>query len=76
MPERITKNKSGGYKVTGPHGTHAKDTTKQKAEAQVRLLNAIEHGFKPTGKVAQGGTKGNKSGGEMGDFHSKRSKKG
>lgn len=29
---------------------HAKSTTKAKAEAQVRLLNAVSHGFKPTGK--------------------------
>lgn len=45
----MTQNSNGSYKVTGPHGTHAKGTTKKKAEAQVRLLNAIDHGWKPTG---------------------------
>ena len=45
MPVKITK--VDGYKVTTPHGTKAKRTTKKKAEKQKRLLNAIEHGFKP-----------------------------
>ena len=43
MPYKIKKSKSGKYKVTSPHGTRAKGTSKQKAEAQVRLLQAIEH---------------------------------
>ena len=42
MPVKITKTK-GGYKVSTPGGTKAKRTTKKKAEAQRRLLNAIEH---------------------------------
>jgi len=48
MPYKIRKNK-GSYSVTSPHGTRAKHTTKEKAEAQVRLLQAVEHnpGFKP-----------------------------
>jgi hypothetical protein len=33
----------GGYKVVTPNAVHAKHTTKDKAEAQVRLLEAIEH---------------------------------
>lgn len=49
MPEKMTKTSSGGYRVTGPHGVHAKNTTKAKAKAQVRLLNAVDHGWKPTG---------------------------
>ena len=49
MPVKITKVK-GGYKVSTPHGTKAKSTTKTKAEAQKRLLNAVEHGWHPTGK--------------------------
>ena len=53
MPEKITKTSSGGYKVTGPHGVHAKNSTKENAEAQVRLLNAVEHGFVP-GKSREG----------------------
>ena len=48
MPYKIRKNKKG-YSVTSPHGTKAKHTTKKKAEAQKRLLQAIEHNpdFKP-----------------------------
>lgn len=47
MPYKIRKKKSDGYSVRGPSGVHAKNTTKEKAESQVRLLNAIEHGFEP-----------------------------
>ena len=49
MPEKLTANSDGTYKVTGPHGVHAKNSTKANAEAQMRLLNAIDHGFKPKG---------------------------
>lgn len=49
MPEKITKVK-GGYRVSTPGGVKAKKTTKKKAEAQAKLLRAVEHGFKPTGK--------------------------
>ncbi|PNX51508.1 MAG: hypothetical protein BV458_11440 [Thermoplasmata archaeon M9B2D] len=49
MPVKVKKVK-GGYRVSTPHGTKAKKTTKKKAEAQKRLLNAVEHGWKPTGK--------------------------
>jgi len=48
MPAKISKNKSGGYSVRTPNGVHAKGTTKKKAMAQQRLLNAIDHGYKPT----------------------------
>lgn len=47
MPTKITRNKSGTYRVSTPHGTKSKSTTKKKAEAQKRLLDAIDHGFKP-----------------------------
>jgi hypothetical protein len=40
----------GKYKVKGPSGTHAKGTTKKKAEAQIRLLRMIEHGGTPNKK--------------------------
>ena len=53
MPEKLTKNSDGTYKVTGPHGVHAKSSSKKNAEAQVRLLNAIDHGFVP-GKSRDG----------------------
>ncbi len=50
MPEKITKLANGKYQVRGPHGIHAKGTSKVSAEAQRRLLNAIDHGWKPTHK--------------------------
>jgi len=65
MPEKITKTKSGKFRVTGPHGVHAKGTTRAKAKAQVRLLNAIEHGFKPRKKKKHGKKHGSA---EFGDF--------
>lgn len=49
MPTRITKVK-GGYRVSTPGGVKAKETTKKKAIAQKRLLQGVEHGWKPTGK--------------------------
>lgn len=52
MPEKLTKNPDGTYKVTGPSGVHAKSSTESNAKAQIKLLNAIEHGFKPTSKSA------------------------
>lgn len=48
MPVKIKKTKGGKYRVSTPSGTKAKATTKKKAEAQKRLLNAVEHGWKPT----------------------------
>lgn len=52
MPVKINKT-DGKYRVSTPHGTKAKATTRKKAEAQKRLLNAVEHGWKPTGKKAK-----------------------
>ena len=49
MPVKIAKVK-GGYRVTTPTSVHAKHTTLAKAKAQKRLLNAVEHDWKPTGK--------------------------
>jgi len=51
MPVKIRKT-NHKYKVSTPHGVKAKGTTKKKAEAQKRLLNAIEHNpnFKPRKK--------------------------
>lgn len=49
MPVKVKKVK-GGYRVSTPGGVKAKKTTKKKAKAQKRLLNAVEHGWKPTGK--------------------------
>ena len=50
MPVSITK--VNGYQVKTPHGVHAKRTTKKKAKRQARLLRAVEHGWKPTGRRA------------------------
>lgn len=50
MPVRITSLGNGRYRVSTPGGVKAKSTTKAKAEAMKRLLNAVEHGWKPTGK--------------------------
>lgn len=49
MPVKVRKLKSGKYKVSTPGGTKSKGTSKGKAESQKRLLNAVEHGWKPTG---------------------------
>jgi hypothetical protein len=53
MPVSIRKTPSGRYRVSTPHGTKAKHTTKKKAKAQARLLRAVDHGWKPTGKKAR-----------------------
>ena len=52
MPTKV-KKVDGGYRVSTPGGVKAKRTTKKKAKAQKRLLNAIDHGFKP--RRAKGG---------------------
>jgi len=51
MPVKIKK--VDGFRVSTPHGVKAKGTTKAKAESQKRLLNAVEHGWKPTGAPAK-----------------------
>lgn len=43
----IVKKADGGYSVSTPSGTKAKKTTLAKAMAQRRLLNAVDHGWKP-----------------------------
>ncbi len=50
MPYELAKLKSGKYEVSGPSGVHAKSTSKKKGKAQIRLLQGVEHGWKPTGK--------------------------
>ena len=51
MPAKITKLPSGKYQVKTPNSIRAKGTTRDKAEKQQRLLNAIEHGWKPSGVI-------------------------
>jgi len=53
MPVRVRKTGRSRYRVSTPSGTKAKGTTKAKAMAQRNLLNAVEHGWKPTGKPAR-----------------------
>jgi hypothetical protein len=49
----MTKVKGGKVRVSTPHGVKAKATTPAKAERQKHLLNAVEHGWKPTGAPAR-----------------------
>lgn len=44
MSVKISRLPGGGYRVTTPHGTHAKRTTLAKAQAQRRIINAAERG--------------------------------
>ncbi len=48
MPVKIKSVGKGRVRVTTPHGTKSKSTTPAKAQAQKRLLNAVEHGWTPT----------------------------
>jgi hypothetical protein len=50
MPVKIEKLKGGKVKVSTPGGTKSKHTTLKKALKQRNLLNAVEHGWKPTKK--------------------------
>jgi hypothetical protein len=49
MPVKMQKMKGGKVRVSTPNGVKAKGTTPDKAAAQKRLLNAIDHNpnFKP-----------------------------
>ena len=48
MPVKVWKNSAGKYAVATPNGVKAKGTTKRKAQAQQRLLNAGDRGWTPT----------------------------
>ena len=49
MPYKLIKKSARRYSVINPitKKVHAKNTTLKKAQRQIRLLNAIDHGFKP-----------------------------
>ncbi len=49
MPVKVSKS-GGKYRVSTPSGVKAKGTTLRKAKAQQRLINAVEHGWKPRKK--------------------------
>ena len=51
MPGQVAK--VDGYRTTWGGKTTAKRTTKKKAQSQLNLLRAVEHGWKPTGKPAR-----------------------
>ena len=48
MPATVHSLGHGRYRVTTPNGVHAKNTSLGNAMAQKRLLNAIDHGWRPT----------------------------
>ena len=48
MPVKISCYGDENCQVSTPGGVKAKHTTRKKAEAQKRLINAVEHGWKPT----------------------------
>jgi hypothetical protein len=50
MPAEVIKKANGRYAVRTPNGVRAKNTTLAKAKKQQRLLNAVDHGWKPTNK--------------------------
>jgi len=50
MPAKLRKLKGGKVRVSTPNGVKAKATTPAKAKAQARLLNAVDHGWKPSHK--------------------------
>lgn len=47
MPVKLIKKPNGKYKVVTPNGVKSGGSTKQNAVKQERLLNAVDHGFKP-----------------------------
>ena len=52
MPYAIQANPDKSYRVvnTETRKVHSKHTTKEKAQAQLRLLLGIEHGMIPRGR--------------------------
>lgn len=53
MPVSKRRLPGGKVQVSTPGGTKAKATTPEKAAKQERLLNAVEHGWVPTGAKAK-----------------------
>jgi hypothetical protein len=47
MPVSLRKLPSGKVRVSTPNGIHAKGTSMAKAKSQERLLNAVDHGWRP-----------------------------
>ncbi len=55
MPVTMKRVAGGKVQVRTPNGVKAKATTPAKAASQKRLLNAVDHGWKPTGRRAARG---------------------
>jgi hypothetical protein len=53
MPVKLKSVGKGKVRVSTPNGVKSKATTPAKAKRQERLLNAVEHGWKPTGAPAR-----------------------
>jgi hypothetical protein len=53
MPVMV-KKKGKRYEVSTPNGVKTKGTTKEKAKAQERLLNAVDHGWTPNRSKKRG----------------------
>jgi len=51
MPVKIKALGHGKVQVRTPGGVKSKSTTPEKAKKQKRLLNAVEHGWKPTNSL-------------------------
>ena len=49
----MQKLASGKVRVSTPNGVKSKGSTPANAKRQRNLLNAVEHGWKPTGKPAR-----------------------
>lgn len=50
MPITLRKLANGKVRVSTPGGVKSKASSLKNAIRQKRLLNAVEHGFRPTGK--------------------------
>lgn len=56
MPVTVSKVGPNKYRVSTPSNVHAKGTSRKKAMAQMRLINAVEHSnWKPTGRKSKKG---------------------
>ncbi|MEJ5360147.1 MAG: hypothetical protein WHT06_15915 [Desulfobacterales bacterium] len=53
MPATIEKEE-GGYTVRTPGGVKGRKMTLRNAKAQARLLNAIDHGWRPAKRDRRG----------------------
>lgn len=50
----VTTRKTDGWTNSTPNGVKGRGMTKQNAMAQKRLLNAVDHGWTPTGQKKKG----------------------